>query len=72
MAIISKSYAQKLIANNKARITTGVISNGKHYVAIDRLDVQRVDHFEVSESYFSLKTPMFNLDCFSNIKADLA
>lgn len=46
--IISKNYAQRLIAAGKAKIETGVIdSDGQvRYIAITRYDVQRTDHYE--------------------------
>lgn len=52
--IISKAYAKRLIKLGKARIVTRTTDqprwserhNGRTYVAIDRLDLQRVDHYE--------------------------
>lgn len=45
--IISKAYAKKLIKSGKAKIASinKPDSNGIVYVAIDRLDKKRVDHY---------------------------
>ncbi len=45
--IITKKYAQKLIRQGKARIATTLKpdEHGVIYVAVDRLDIQRTDHY---------------------------
>jgi hypothetical protein len=47
--IISKAYAQKLIKNGQATATEGdtCTDNGRQYQIVTRLDVQRVDHYEI-------------------------
>jgi hypothetical protein len=47
--IISKAYAQKLIKNGQATAVKGdtCTDNGRHYQIVTRLDVQRVDHYEL-------------------------
>ena len=48
--IITMDYARRLIRRGDARIVTLVLDNGRYYVAIDRLDCQRVDHYPASKS----------------------
>jgi hypothetical protein len=47
--IISKAYAQKLIKAEKATATEGdtCTDNGRTYQIVTRLDLQRVDHYEL-------------------------
>jgi hypothetical protein len=47
--IITKAHAQRLIKAGKARTIAGDIAthDGKRYQIVDRLDLQRVDHYEV-------------------------
>jgi hypothetical protein len=57
--VITKKYAQKLIRQGKARtiplldhcvgrIVSGTcIDNGVEYVIVERLDIQRVDHYPI-------------------------
>ena len=47
--IISKAYAQKLIKVGKATAIEGdtCTDNGRQYQIVTRLDVQRVDHYEL-------------------------
>ena len=46
--IITRAYAKKLIKAGKASITTALQpdDNGRIYIAVDRYDLTRVDHFE--------------------------
>jgi hypothetical protein len=69
--IISKSYAEKLLRTNKAEIITGVVVDGKHFICIKNVTANRTDHYEVTESQFSLKIRLFNPEMFSNIREDL-
>ena len=46
--IITRDYTRRLIRQGKACVTTLVLDNGRHYVAVDRLDCQRVDHYLAS------------------------
>ena len=49
--ILSKSYLKKLIREGKAQYSNNTESesivndNGKQYIVVDRLDLQRVDHY---------------------------
>jgi len=43
--IISKKYAQKLIRDNKARKAGTTTHNMIVYRCVDRLDINRVDHY---------------------------
>ena len=45
--IITRAYAKKLIRAGKATITTSLRpdDNGRVYIAVDRYDVSRVDHY---------------------------
>jgi len=45
--IITKQYAKRLIRQNKAKEVGTVTQDGKIYMAIDRYDLHRTDHFEV-------------------------
>lgn len=46
--IISKRYAMKLLNNGKASFATKVIrEDGRVFVAIDRLDLQCTQHYEI-------------------------
>ena len=47
--IISKKYAQLLIKAGKATAVKGdtCTDNGRTYQIVTRLDVQRVDHYEI-------------------------
>jgi hypothetical protein len=47
--IISKAYAKRLIKAGKARAVKGdtCTDNGRQYQIVTRLDVQRVDHYEI-------------------------
>ena len=46
---ITKRYAERLIREGKAVKTTTVSEdNGHRYQAIDRLDLQRVDHYRIA------------------------
>lgn len=51
--ILSKKYLEELIKQGKAQYTNTtaeqsiINDNNKQYVAIDRLDLQRVDHYEI-------------------------
>jgi hypothetical protein len=47
--IISKAYAQKLIKAGKATAVEGdtCTDNGRTFQIVTRLDVQRVDHYEI-------------------------
>ena len=49
--IISSAYTKKLIKLGKAKITTALQpdNNGRIYIAIDRYDMARVDHFEAPQ-----------------------
>jgi hypothetical protein len=45
---ITKHYAERLIRHGKAVKTTTITEdNGHQYQAIDRLDMQRVDHYRI-------------------------
>ena len=45
---ITKSYAERLIRQGKAVKTTTITEeNGHQFQAIDRLDMQRVDHYRI-------------------------
>lgn len=50
--ILTKNYLLKLIAKGEARFSGGtekesiINDNNRKYVAVDRLDKQRVDHYE--------------------------
>jgi len=46
--IISKEYAKRLIKAGKAAALCPVTDNGRRYIAIDRYDLQRTDHYEGS------------------------
>ncbi len=52
--ILSMAYLKGLIKQGEARYTGGteeesiVEHDGKRFVAVDRLDLQRVDHYEIS------------------------
>jgi len=43
--IISKKYALKLVKLKKAEVVGVITQDGKKYVAINRFDKQRTDHF---------------------------
>jgi len=45
--IITRTYAQRLIKQGKATKTTTVNDNGQTLQAIDRYDLQRVDHYRL-------------------------
>jgi hypothetical protein len=47
--IISKAYAKRLIKAGKTTATEGdtCTDNGRTYQIVTRLDVQRVDHYEL-------------------------
>ena len=47
--IITKAYAKLLIKSGRATATDGdtCTDNGKRYQIVTRLDVQRVDHYEI-------------------------
>ncbi len=52
--ILSMAYLKGLVKKGEARYTGGnepdsiVNHNGGRFVAVDRLDVQRVDHYEIN------------------------
>ncbi len=43
--IISKKYARSLVNNGQAQVVGTVWDNGIEYVCINRLDLQRTDHY---------------------------
>ncbi len=47
--IISKAYGKKLIKAGKATAVKGdtCTDNGRRYQIVTRMDIQRVDHYEV-------------------------
>ena len=46
--IITLAYAKRLIKAGKATIVTTCHDNGREYIVIDRHDLQRTDHAEVT------------------------
>jgi len=51
--ILTKEYLQRLIQQGKARYTNKteqksiINDDNRQYVTVDRLDLQRVDHYEL-------------------------
>lgn len=43
--IITRSYANKLVRAGKAVLDGATTTNGQRYQIVDRLDIQRVDHY---------------------------
>lgn len=43
--IIKRAYALRLVKEGRARIGSLVFDNERFFVSIDRIDIQRVDHY---------------------------
>jgi len=46
--IISKKYAAKLVRTGKGKERGTVVHDGKRYMVLDRTDILRTDHYEVT------------------------
>jgi hypothetical protein len=58
--IITRKYALSLIRAKKAVVTTMVNEDKRNYMAMDRVDLQRVDHYPVAPADYKSGLVKFN------------